>query len=101
MKEKSTARLRCRPGDLAIVTKCGVKERIGLLVRVVERCESDAHDWVTELQGLGILARGVTSGRVSLRRRALMRDWNLTPIRGMETLCRTAHPGRAAYEASA
>ncbi|RRA04460.1 hypothetical protein DF054_23795 [Burkholderia cepacia] len=75
-------RLRCRPGDLAIVTRCGVPARIGLLVRVVERCRDSEHDWIAEIQGPGVFARGVDSGHPMLRKRALLWDWNLTPIRG-------------------
>lgn len=81
--------LRCQPGDLAIVTKCGVEERIGLLVRVLERCLDGSHDWLTELQGPGIVARGMKTGTVSRRRGALMYDWNLTPITGMDLQRRT------------
>ncbi|HDR8908093.1 TPA: hypothetical protein QDA83_003737 [Burkholderia multivorans] len=78
------ANFRCKPGDLAIITKCGVPERIGLLVRVVERCEDDQHDWMAELQGPGIVARGVVTGQPGVRKIALVHDWNLTPIRGDE-----------------
>lgn len=83
MTEESKTRLRCRPGDLAIVTKCGVPERIGLLVRVVERCVEGGHDWLTELQGPGVRARDMASGELRICTEALMYDWNLTPITGM------------------
>lgn len=89
MKEESKTRLRCRPGDLAIVTKCGVPERIGLLVRVVERCAEGCHDWLTELQGPGIRARDLVTGELRICREALMYDWNLTPITGMGSPHRT------------
>lgn len=88
-REARKGGLRCKPGDLAIVTKCGVVERIGLLVRVLERCLDGSHDWLTELQGPGIVARGMMTGRVSRRHRALMYDWNLTPINGMDLQRRT------------
>ncbi|MDS0802842.1 hypothetical protein [Burkholderia cenocepacia] len=77
--------LKCRIGDLAIVTKCGVPERIGLLVRVVARADAP-RDWLTDIQGTGVVARGVVTGKVGLRHRALMNDWNLTPIRGDELI---------------
>jgi hypothetical protein len=77
--------LKCRIGDLAIVTKCGVPERIGLLVRVIARADAP-HDWLTEIQGAGVVARGFVTGKVGLRNQALMHDWNLTPIRGEELI---------------
>lgn len=82
MKEEGKTRLRCRPGDLAIVTKCGVPERIGLLVRVLEPCRTNGYDWITELLGPGVVARDVSSGELKWCSRALMHDWNLTPING-------------------
>lgn len=82
MKQEAKARLRCRPGDLAIVTRCGVSDRIGLLVRVVERRTDAGYDWLTEVQGSGFIGRDVTTGRVGKCSHALMHDWNLTPIKG-------------------
>lgn len=78
------AGLRCRPGDLAIVTKCGVPERIGLLVRVIERCAESDYDWLVELQGPGIVARGLKTRRIGRRKNAFVCDWNLTPINGLD-----------------
>lgn len=82
MKDEGMKRLRCRPGDLAFVTKSRVPERIGLLVRVLERCSNGRHDWLVEVQGPGIMAPGAATGVVMLRKRALMRDSNLTPVKG-------------------
>lgn len=90
MKEEGAKRLRCRPGDLAIVTKCGVPERIGLLVRVIERCADGTRDWLTKIEGAGVVAPGVATGRVAMRKMALMDDSNLTPIRGQVIQYRTA-----------
>ncbi|WP_186063198.1 hypothetical protein [Burkholderia gladioli] len=75
-------RLRCRPGDLAIVTRCRVPERIGLIVRVIERCNDHGYDWLCELQGPPVWGRDVDSGKKGFWRLGLFRDWNLTPIRG-------------------
>lgn len=100
MRETRAAQLRCKPGDLAIVTRCGVPERIGLLVQVVERCRDGLHDWIAELQGPGVFARGAETGCVMLRRRALMNDWNLTPITGMDLPNEMARLDREASEAS-
>lgn len=99
-REKSVGGLRCRPGDLAIVTKCAVPERIWLLVRVVERCMDGKRDWLTEIQGPGVVARGVITGRVALRRMALMDDSNLTPIKGQGSPRRMARQDSAACEVS-
>lgn len=101
MKEEGKTRLRCRPGDLAIVTKCGVPERIGLLVRVIERCADGKRDWLTRIEGKGVVATGVNSGVAAVRRLALMDDSNLTPIRGQETLRRRARQDPEACEVSA
>ena len=59
--DEDRAGLRCKPGDLAIVTKCSVKERIGLLVRVVERHGGARFDWLTELLGPGVVARDLNT----------------------------------------
>lgn len=80
--------LRCKPGDLAIVTKCGVTERVGLLVRVIERRGDAGYDWLTELLGEGLVGRDVTTGRVGRCSFALMHDWNLTPINAEDLLSR-------------
>lgn len=82
--DEDRAGLRCKPGDLAIVTKCSVKERIGLLVRVVERHGGARFDWLTELLGPGVVARDLNTGRVCRCTSALMHDWNLTPISGLD-----------------
>lgn len=100
MNEERIMRLRCRPGDLAIVTKCGVPDRIGLLVRVIERCTDGTRDWLTKIEGAGVIAPGVNTGRVAIRRMALMDDANLTPIRGQEPQCRTARRDLEASGAS-
>ena len=83
------------------MTRCGVPERIGLLVRVVERSFDGQHDWIAELQGPGVLARGAETGCVMRRRRALMNDWNLTPITGMGLPDEMVRQDPAACEASA
>ncbi len=74
--------LRCRPGDLAIVTKCSVPERIGLIVRVVERRGDFGYDWLTEVQGSGVRGRDVTTGEVARCGYLLLHDNSLTPIKG-------------------
>jgi hypothetical protein len=77
----SVGGLRCELDDLAIVTKCGVRARIGLLVRVIARCTDGGYDWLTEVEGGGILGRDLKTGRLGWCKHVLMHDWNLTPIR--------------------
>lgn len=100
MKQEAMKRLRCRPGDLAIVTSCRVPERLGLLVRVIERSSDAAYDWLVELSGSGIEAPGVTTGIVMNRTRAVLRDGSLTPIGADPHPYQTALPNSEAYEAS-
>jgi hypothetical protein len=73
--------LRCKAGDLAIVTKCTETTFIGLLVRVIERDANDGCDWVVEVQGRPIMTRTARSGAMRLCRKVVAYDWNLTPIR--------------------
>lgn len=100
MKREATKRLRCRPGDLAIVTSCRVPERLGLLVRVVERSADGAYDWLVELLGRGIVAPGVATGLVMTRSRAVLRDGSLTPISAGRRPYQMALPDPEAVEAS-
>lgn len=74
--------LRCRVGDLAIVTKCPVAERIGLFVRVVAARPTEQHDWSVEFIGAPVAGVVVGSAAVHECRVAAAFDWNLTPIRG-------------------
>ncbi|MDJ1160808.1 hypothetical protein QHI69_02685 [Burkholderia gladioli pv. gladioli] len=73
--------LRCKVGDLAIVTKCGVPERIGLLVKVIECCSADDRDWRVEFIGHRVSGRDLKSGRTRMCKFAIARDSSLTPIR--------------------
>lgn len=78
--DEQKAAKRCKPGDLAIVTKCEVQSLIGLVMRVIEPAVTERHDWITEIQGAGVTAPGAWSRVVMLRRRALMLDECLTPL---------------------
>lgn len=78
--DEQKAAKRCKPGDLAIVTKCEVQSLIGLVMRVIEPAVTERHDWITEIQGAGVIAPGAWSRVVMLRRRALMLDECLTPL---------------------
>ncbi len=80
---------KCKPGDLAIVTRCSVPGRIGLLVRVVKACSEGGYDWLTEVQGIGFPGRDVRTRKRGLCKEALVHDWNLTPIRGVPADAKT------------
>lgn len=96
------AGLRCKPDDLAFVTKCEENPQwIGLMVRVLARCLDGRNDWLAEIQGRGVRAPGVNSGHVMRRRRVLLDDWNLTPFTGLDLQDETAHLDQEAFEASA
>ncbi|HDR9802415.1 TPA: hypothetical protein QDC55_003289 [Burkholderia cenocepacia] len=78
--------LKCKVGDLAIVTRLPVAERIGLLVRIVESSPELEYCWLVEFQGSGVLGRDIRSKRVMPCRFGLFHDWNLTPIRSDELI---------------
>lgn len=98
--DMKTAGRRCRPGDLAIVTKCKIPERLGIMVRVVEPCIDGRYDWLVELLGPGIMAPGVMTGILMKRTRALLRDCSLTPIKGEANPYQMARPDLEASEVS-
>lgn len=87
----STVELRCKPGDVAIVSRCNNRSRIGVVVRVVSRHESGDFDWVVELLGGPIRGRGIRSGKVKAHRRAAAFDWNLTPLADQASSDREDH----------
>ncbi len=94
--------LRCKPDDLAFVTKCEQNPKwIGLMVRVLAPCLDGRNDWLAEIQGRGVQAPGVDSGYVTRRRRVLLDDWNLTPITGLDLRDEMVHRDPEAFEASA
>ncbi|MGS1060513.1 hypothetical protein [Burkholderia glumae] len=72
---------RCKVGDLAIITSCAVPERIGLIVKVIERRDDRGYDWLTEVHGFGVRGRDITTGQVGRCKYLLMHDASLTPIR--------------------
>ncbi|MEI7296580.1 hypothetical protein WCQ02_30940 [Paraburkholderia tropica] len=74
-------RLRCMPGDLAIISKGGSERLLGLFVRVVEPGDN-GYDWRAEFIGEPLVGHDVYSGVLSSCQDLLVNDWNLTPIRG-------------------
>uniref|UniRef100_UPI001640607C hypothetical protein n=1 Tax=Burkholderia gladioli TaxID=28095 RepID=UPI001640607C len=59
----------------------GIEELVGLIVEVLEAACDEEDDWLTEVQGRGVLAPGITTGIVMRRTRILMLDQHLIPIR--------------------
>lgn len=72
--------LRCKPGTLAIVIDSGIEELIGLIVEVLHAACDGEHDWLTQVQGKGVLAPGIATGIVMRRTRILMLDQHLVPL---------------------
>lgn len=77
--EQRTA-LRCKPGDLAIVTKCVNAHFIGMLVRVIEPHQNPIFDWSVEILGAPAKGRDLRTGKMGAFRRAAVLDWNLMPL---------------------
>lgn len=99
MKSETTGyNLRCRPNDLAIVTRCDIHARIGLLVLIVARSGNGSHDWLAEIQGQAVFACGALTKRPMRRRNVWVNDGDLTPIRGDS--CQMAHSGLESSEVS-
>ncbi|MBU9161487.1 hypothetical protein [Burkholderia multivorans] len=76
------ADLRCKIGDLAIVTQCDARSRIGMLVEVASARPTPDHDWRVRILGGPVSGRGVYGLRSGEFTHAAVQDWNLTPIRG-------------------
>lgn len=87
----STGELRCKPGDVAIVSRCLNRSRIGMLVRIIGPHGSDDFDWDVEILGGPIRGRGIRSGCVGTHRKAAVFDWNLTPLGGQAHSDREGH----------
>lgn len=79
------SKLRCQPGDLAIITRCPANpSNIGRLVVVKERFAHPEGEWVVELCGPKVRGYGIYTRQVVTTRKMLCFDWNLTPISGEE-----------------
>lgn len=77
------------PREVAIISRCENRSRIGLLVRIIGRHETPEFDWDVELLGSPITGRAIDSGRVGIFRQAAVFGWNLSPLLG---------PGRSNQE---
>ena len=75
------ADLRCRAGDLAIVTHSCNPAMLGRIV-VVRSYRCDAGRWKVEAMGAPVLGTGFESGSPVLTRDWLFRDSSLQPLRG-------------------
>lgn len=84
-------KLRCRPGDLAIISRCNNPSRLGLLVQIIGPHKTGEFDWDVNLLGGAVKGRAIRSGRVGTFRRAAVFDWNLSPLPDLEHLCQEGH----------
>ncbi len=93
--EQQRTGLRCKPGDRAIITRCGNRSYIGLLVRVVARHETPEFDWIVSFLGDPVFGRELYTRRPGLFTHAPVYDWNLTPFSGSVSECQQseAAPG--------
>ncbi|WP_257803269.1 hypothetical protein [Burkholderia glumae] len=80
-REVSHAYLRCKVGDLAIVTRARKVEYIGFMVLVVAPADNGKHDWIAELVGPPVYGLDVRSSINKFCTEMACFDWNLTPIR--------------------
>ncbi|EMD9439659.1 hypothetical protein VXE32_003679 [Burkholderia cepacia] len=88
------ADLRCKIGDLAIVTQCDARSRIGMLVEVASAQPTPDHDWRVRILGGPVSGRSVCGRRSGDFTHAAVYDWNLTPIRGEAELDCTVDVGQ-------
>lgn len=79
------AKLRCKPGDIAIISRCGNKRYIGLLVRVECRCSSLEFDWIVEFLSGAVPGHEIGTNAPGYFTHAPVWDWNLTPLADAET----------------
>ena len=38
--------MNCKPGDIAVVVRCGIRKNIGAIVNIVKLYEKQSHCWV-------------------------------------------------------
>lgn len=77
--------LRCKPGDIAVISRCGNERYIGLLVRVESRCIALEFDWIIEFLGGAVPGHEIGTHAPGNFTHAPVWDWNLMPL-GDESL---------------
>lgn len=78
------SKLRCKVGDLAIITRARNTQLLGRLVLVEHRPDPADFDWVVRLLGAPIFGTTYYNKRFGVFQEILTNDRNLTPIRGEE-----------------
>lgn len=79
--------LRCKPGDRAIISRCGNKAYVGLLVRIVAPHETPDFDWLVQFLGKPVSGHEIYTRLPGAFTHAPVYDWNLTPLPGLESEC--------------
>ncbi len=77
--EQRTA-LRCKPGDRAIISRCGNDSYIGLVVRIVAPHETPDFDWLVKFLGEPVSGHELYTRKPGIFTHAPVYDWNLTPL---------------------
>ncbi|WP_195904358.1 hypothetical protein [Burkholderia cenocepacia] len=77
--------LRCKPGDRAIISRCGNTAYIGLLVRVISRHQTPDFDWIVEFLGAPVAGHELYTRLPGTFAFAPVFDWNLTRLPGLES----------------
>ncbi|HDR9802414.1 TPA: hypothetical protein QDC55_003288 [Burkholderia cenocepacia] len=79
------ANFQCKPGDIAIISRCGNKRYIGLLVRVERHCSALEFDWIVEFLGGAVPGHEIGTNAPGYFTHAPVWDWNLTLLADAET----------------
>ncbi len=76
-------KLRCRPGDLAMVVRSASQSNLGKIV-LIEKYHPDLERWEVRLFSGHQFGTGLTSGDPMFSDRIGFRDTSLVPLRGEE-----------------
>ncbi|WP_186087885.1 hypothetical protein [Burkholderia gladioli] len=69
-----------KPGDIAIITRCGNQRYIGALVRIEKPDVSSAFDWIVEFLAGPVDGHELFTGKAGKFTQAPVWTWNLTPL---------------------
>lgn len=69
-----------KPGDLAIVFRCGNTRYIGMVVKIIERHENPEFDWNVAFLSGPVYGKGVRTAHRGFYSRAAVCNWNLMPL---------------------
>ncbi|WP_186262050.1 hypothetical protein [Burkholderia gladioli] len=74
-----------KPGDLAIVARCGNSSHIGMVVRIIKPSDFPGFDWSVAILSGPVIGRNLKTGRHGFYSKASVYNWNLMPL-GDESL---------------